>query len=313
MTVFHAYSEGIPAEAQGCVLVLGNFDGVHLGHRALVARAKEIAAEAGASVGVVTFEPHPRNFFQKDAPVFRLTPLPLKQKLLASLGACHVFTLAFDAALAGMAAEDFIEEILVRGLRARHVVIGSNFAFGKGRRGTPAMLQACPAFRTEVVEPVAAGGIVYSSTAARGHLAEGRFEEAAKILGWPWRIEAEVLHGDKRGRTLGFPTANQDAGEVLRIPYGIYAVRARVEGEGIWREGVASFGLRPMFRLESPLLETFIFDFSDEIYGKILAVQPVLHLRGEMKFDSLEALVAQMKEDCIAAKAVLKSLPDYLS
>ncbi len=309
MATVYRDSKNIPSAAQGCVLALGNFDGVHKGHLALIAEAAKIAKEKNAPLGVVTFEPHPRRFFQPDAPPFRLTLPPMKQRLLFEAGVEHIFELTFDRALADMAAAAFIDDILARDLRAKHVVTGENFMFGKARSGNTETLAASDAFGFTAVAPVLSPQHqVYSSSAVRGFLKEAKFELAEEMLGWPWQIEAAVEHGDKRGRTLGFPTINQRVPDYVQIPYGIYAVQALIEGEERWRDGAASFGIRPMFEAPAALFETFIFDFTDEIYGKTVRVRPVRHLRAEARFDGIDALVKQMKEDCISAKAVLKSL-----
>ncbi|MBU6474331.1 MAG: bifunctional riboflavin kinase/FAD synthetase [Alphaproteobacteria bacterium] len=319
MATVHRDSRNIPPAAQGCVLALGNFDGVHKGHRALIRAAADIAREKNAPLGVVTFEPHPRRFFQPDAAPFRLTLPPMKQRLLSGLGVEHVFELTFDRAMADRAAEDFIGQVLAGDLRARHVVTGENFMFGKDRSGNVGTLAASGRFGFTAVAPVLSPARqVYSSSVVRGLLKEARFDAAEEMLGWPWAIEAAVEHGDKRGRELGFPTLNQRVADYVQIPHGIYAVRVLVEGEtaggaankSLWRGGVASFGLRPMFETPQPLFETFIFDFNREIYGKTVCVRPVRHLRPEAKFASLDALVRQIKEDCINAKAVLKSVPE---
>jgi riboflavin kinase/FMN adenylyltransferase len=309
MTTLYTDSKHLSAAAQGCVLAIGNFDGVHEGHRALIRQAAEIAAAAQAPLGVITFEPHPRQFFQPVAEPFRLSLLPMKQRLLQDLGVDHVFALPFNHELSQMTAEEFISNILVRDLKARHVVVGENFSFGKGRSGTVKTLAvAGDKFKLTVVKSIQSPkGQIYSSSSIRELLRQGQFEAAEKLLGWPWQIEASVVGGDKRGRELGYPTANQNVPDYVRIPYGIYAVRVLIEGETIWREGAANFGIRPMFQIAQPILETFIFDFSAEIYGKNMRVQPVRHLRAEQSFKDITALVAQMKEDCIAAKAVLKS------
>jgi len=309
MTTLHTDSKNIPATAQGCVLAIGNFDGVHLGHRALIKQAADIAASINAPLGVVTFEPHPRQFFQPEAEPFRLSLLPMKQRLLQELGVDHIFALPFNRELSQLTGEEFIDQILVHDLKTQHVVVGECFAFGKNRSGTIETLAAASnQFKLTVVKHVLSPQEqVYSSSTIRTLLKQGQFQEAEKQLGWPWQIEAPVIDGDKRGRELGYPTANQNVPDYVRIPYGIYAVRVHIEGETTWREGAANFGVRPMFQIRQPIFETFIFDYSTEIYGKNMRVQPVKHLRSEQSFKDIAALVAQMKEDCIAAKAVLKS------
>ncbi len=312
MAQLHRDSRNIPSQAQGCVLALGNFDGVHKGHRALIAEAAKIAGKKNAPLGVVTFAPHPRRFFQPDSEPFCLTLPPMKQRLLFDLGVDHIFELTFDAALADMAAQTFVDDVLARDLRARHVVTGENFLFGKNRSGDVDTLAAAKdRFGFTALAPaLSAAHQVYSSSAVRGFLKAARFDLAEEMLGWPWAVEAAIEHGDKRGRELGFPTINQRVADYVQIPYGIYAVRVQVAGEDFWRDGVSSFGIRPMFESPQPLFETFIFDFNREIYGKMARVRPVRHLRPEARFDSLDALIAQMKEDCVRAVAVLKSSRD---
>src|SRR3990172_11212027 len=313
MTALYSIHDKIPDGAKGSVLTIGNFDGVHLGHRALLEATRNLAAAMHAAPGVMTFEPHPRQFFHPDAEPFRLSLLPMKQSLLQELGVGHLFAFAFDRELSSLNAAEFIDRILVQKLKVRHVVVGEDFTFGNQRSGTAATLEAAAAagkFGLSLVRPVASpGGQAYSSTVIRGLLRRGKFAEAAALLGWPWQMEAPVVHGDARGRALGYPTANQDMPEYVRIPYGVYAVRVLIEGERIWREGAANFGIRPMFQSAKPIFETFIFDFAAEIYGKTMRVQPVQYLRPELSFTGLSALVAQMKDDCITAKAVLKSFP----
>jgi len=305
MTQLHQNPGNLPPQAKGTVLTIGNFDGLHPGHLALVTKAQEIAKGLKAEAGVMTFEPHPRSFFDPQGAPFRLTLLPAKRRILSGLGVAHLFALRFDAAFAAMSADEFIA-LLKDKLAAMHIVVGEDFAFGKKRQGTIDTLRR--SFDVSVVPPVLCpDGGVYSSTRIRGLLQEGKLEEAAGLMSRPFEIEAEVVHGDKRGRELGFPTANQKIGEHLRLPFGIYAVEALVGDEGTWRRGAASFGIRPMFRVEQPVFETFIFDFDKDIYGKNMRVRPLKFLRPEKSFPGLEALKAQMKQDCLDARAVVKS------
>jgi riboflavin kinase/FMN adenylyltransferase len=312
MTLLHNDHGKIPGPAQGAVLAIGNFDGIHLGHRALIEKARGLALQEQAPLGVMTFEPHPRQFFQPTGEPFRLSLLPMKERLLKELGVGHIFAFEFNQEFSRLTGEEFIDRILVQNLKARHVVVGEGFAFGHRRSGTTDTLKAAAAagkFRLSIVTPVASpAGQIYSSTTIRELLRQGRFTEAATLLGWDWQMEAAVVHGDARGRALGYPTANQDMPDYVRIPYGVYAVKVLIEGDTLWRGGAANFGIRPMFRRRDPVFETFIFDFSHDIYGKMMRVQPLRHLRPELSFTGLPALVAQMKDDCIAAKAVLKSL-----
>lgn len=295
----------LPALPQGTVLAIGNFDGVHPGHAALVARARNIAATQKLTAAVLTFEPHPREFFAPDGEPFRLTLLPEKARLLSALGAAYIFAPAFDAGFAGLSAAEFMNFLRDR-LHARHIVVGADFAFGKNRSGTVEMLRDM--FDVTVIDPVTCpDGAAYSSTRIRDLLRGGDLKGAAQILGRPWVIEAEIVHGDKRGRELGYPTANQRVDRYVRIPFGIYAVRALIEGEAKPREAVANFGIRPMFRIRQPIFETHIFDFHHQIYGKTMQVEPVKFLRPEKIFEGLDALTAQMKQDCLDARAVFKS------
>lgn len=308
MIKLHKNLGQIPEDARGSVCVIGNFDGLHLGHQALLRQAADIARAQNAPLSVLTFEPHPREFFQPDGDPFRLTLLPAKQRILAGLGVAHLFAAEFNAALAALSPQEFIENILKKQLGVKHVMVGRDFAFGRGRAGTIEHLRQAAGFGLTAIDPVTCDGEeTYSSTRVRGLLRAGKLDEAAALLGRRWEIEMPVVHGDKRGRELGYPTANQQAGRYLRLPLGIYAVRAQVEGETMWRDGVANFGIRPMFRITQPIFETYIFDYSTKIYGKNLRVQPVKFLRPEQEFKGLEALAAQIKQDCHSAAAVLKS------
>jgi riboflavin kinase / FMN adenylyltransferase len=295
----------LPALPQGTVLAIGNFDGVHPGHAALVARAQDIARMQKLAAAVLTFEPHPREFFAPEGAPFRLSLLPEKARRLSALGAAHIFAPAFDAGFAGLSAGAFMAFLRDR-LHARHIVVGADFAFGKNRSGTVETLRGM--FDVTVITPVTCDdGAAYSSTRIRDLLRRGDLAGAAGLLGRPWEIEAEIVHGDKRGRELGYPTANQQVDRYVRIPFGIYAVRAFIEGEDRPRAAVANFGIRPMFRIRQPIFETHIFDFHQSIYGKIMRVEPVKYLRAEKIFDGLGTLIAQMKQDCLAARAVFKS------
>lgn len=312
MTELHTNIDNIPTEAQNCVLMIGNFDGIHLGHRALIEKALDLAAKTQVPLGIIIFEPHPLQFFQPSAEPFRLTLLPMKKRLLEELGVNHLFVIKFDQKFSMMNGNEFIENILVQKLKAQHLVVGKDFAFGRERSGTIKALESAATngkFGLSIIKPVlSTEGQIYSSTAIRKLLRNGNLREAEKLLGWSWQIEAPVVSGDKRGRCLGYPTANQNIPEYVRIPYGVYAVRIQIEGESLWRNGVANFGIRPMFKTLHPIFETFIFDFTLDIYGKMMRVQPVRYLRPELSFKGINALTAQMKEDCISAKAVLKSI-----
>lgn len=304
----HQDDKTLPPEALGCVLAVGSFDGVHLGHRALIAAAKAVADELGAPLGVMTFEPHPREFFRPNDPPFRLTLLPAKVRIFDSLGVDHLFSLTFDADFAGLSAEDFISLVLEKNLHARHVVTGDDFSFGRGRTGTPDLLKKMGNFGVTLIPSSCCDdGERFSSTRIRALIADAQMRAAADMLGYAWEMEAPVIHGDARGRTIGFPTANQDVTRYVRLPFGVYAVRVMIEGETVWRDGVANFGIRPMFEVKQPLLETYIFDFSAEIYGKKMRVRPVGFIRSEMRLNGLAALKSQINLDCLAALSMLKS------
>lgn len=317
MRVFRHTSE-IPADARGAVAALGNFDGVHAGHRGVVAMAQGVARTLGAPCAVVTFEPHPRSVFRPDEPPFRLTPFRVKLRLLEALGVDLLFVLHFDEALRNRSAESFVRDDLARGLGVRHVVCGHDFAFGRGRAGNPVLLETLGSelgFGVTAVPPITFdGGPRYSSTAVRQALAEGRPEDAARLLGHPFEIEGRVQGGRRLGRTIGFPTANVGLGEYVRPAFGVYAVEAGVDDgpATVWRPGVANLGVRPTLNdgME-PRLETHLFDFNQDIYDRHLRVRLLRRLRPEMRFDGLAALQAQIAVDCAAAKAALGAVaPD---
>jgi riboflavin kinase/FMN adenylyltransferase len=311
MRIFR-HTNDVPAEYRGAVVAVGNFDGVHRGHQALIAAAKRHAIACDAPLGVLAFEPHPQEFFRPSPESFRLTPFRAKAHLLAEQGVDVMYALAFDAEMAKMSAQEFVLDVLVKGLGVACVVVGADFQFGKGRAGNTTVLAymgEMEGFSVDVFEPVSADGHdKISSTRIRDALKGGRPEEAAQLLGHWWTIEGRVEHGDKRGRTIGFPTANMRLDHTLRPAYGVYAVRATVLEDDkpvATYDGVANFGIRPMFETQTPLLETFLFDFDGDLYGKHLAVALVAYLRPEAKLDGLEALKAQIAADSVAARAAL--------
>jgi riboflavin kinase / FMN adenylyltransferase len=303
----------VPVEARGAVVALGNFDGVHRGHQAVIGEAARLARELGVPYGVVTFEPHPRQFFQPDQSPFTLTPLRIKLRTLEAIGVDYVYLLTFNRGLAEKSAEAFVTEILGEGLAPAHVVVGYDFLFGKGRRGNAALLADLGRLQGFAVTSVEAakepGGEVFSSTAVREHLKAGRPDLAARLLGRPFEISGHVRHGEKRGRELGFPTANILPGPYLEPAYGVYAVKAGIDlGIGTaWEDGVASFGLRPTVGGDHVLLEAHLFQTRRDLYGCILRVAFLEFLRPEHKFRSLEALAKQMRSDCKWAKRRIRS------
>jgi riboflavin kinase/FMN adenylyltransferase len=314
MRVYRSF-ENLPPSARGAVIAMGNFDGVHRGHRAVFSRACALADEMGVPVAALVFEPHPRAFFQPDAPDFRLTPLDVKARLLAEAGVDILFALPFDRQLASLAPADFVIRVLVEGMQAVHLVIGDNFRFGKGRAGDVAVLAhmaEMEGFGLTVLEPVTAGAgtPACSSTRIREALMAGRPEEAAHMLGRPWQIEGAVISGDKRGRTIGVPTANVAMAGYLKPKLGVYTVTVDVlDGAHKGRYGgVANIGRRPTFGDSETGLEAHLFDFSGDLYGTRIAVSLIAFLREERAFDGLDALKAQIAEDIAAARALLEDL-----
>lgn len=310
MAIFR-HTADLPPEALGAVVAIGNFDGVHLGHQAVIAAALRRAAPTGAPVAVLTFEPHPRRFFRPHDPPFQLTSMRLKARLLEALGVHHVLFLTFNEALSHLSAADFVRHVLVRDLAARHVMVGADFAFGHRRQGDGAVLRAMGdelGFRVDVLAPVAeSGGAAYSSTAIRACLRAGDPAGAARLLGRYWEIEGRVQPGARLGHKLGFPTANIGLDDFLHPAYGVYAVRAGIDrGERtLWHPGVANVGVRPMVDGKTPLLEVHLFDLEPVLYGQHLRVALVEHLRAERMFDDLAAMTVQMRADAARARALL--------
>jgi riboflavin kinase / FMN adenylyltransferase len=295
----------------GAVVAMGNFDGVHRGHRAVIAVAQDRAQKLGKPAAVLTFEPHPRVFFHPGEPLFRLTDETAKLRLLASTGLDGAIVLTFDAALASLTADEFVDRILVGHFGISGAVIGFNFHFGKNRAGSPDFLAAQGrkfGFAVEVVAPFELNGRPVSSGPIRDALAAGRLPDAAALLGFPWFVSGEVIHGDKRGRELGFPTANLslDAGCGLR--HGVYAVRVAHNGRRY--DGVANFGRRPMFDSGAVLLEVFLFDFAGDLYGQRIDVAFIAWIREEKVFASVDELVQGMKDDSRQARDALARAGD---
>ncbi|PKA39574.1 bifunctional riboflavin kinase/FAD synthetase [Rhizobium sullae] len=311
MTVFHRNEtrEPLPAHLKGGVIAIGNFDGVHRGHQSVLNRALEIAKERGIPALVLTFEPHPRTVFRPETPVFRLTPAPLKARILETLGFNAVIEYPFDREFSQRSPDDFIHGILKDWLGASEVVTGFDFHFGKNREGGPAFLMDAghkygfgvtliDAFRDENAE-------VVSSSYIRTLLKDGNVSEAAAELGYRYTVEAEVIGGEKLGRQLGFPTANMQLPPEAELAAGIYAVRFRLD-DGRLYDGVASYGRRPtVIENGTPLLETYLFDFGGDLYGRTCSVSFFGYLRPELKFEGLEPLVEQIKRDEQEARALL--------
>ena len=297
----------VPAHLAGGIVALGNFDGVHLGHQAVVGRAVARARAEGRPALVATFDPHPVRYFRPDAPWFRLTTLDQRARLFAQAGADAMVVFRFDAALAALSAEDFIAERLERALQVAGVVTGEDFTFGHAKRGTVAMLRAAGArggYAVDTVGPVMLDGAPVSSTRIREALRAGDMRGAARLLTRPFAIRGTVQHGDKLGRTIGYPTANVDMGDYLRPAYGIYAVRGYLP-DGRVVPGAANLGVRPTFEPPKELLEPYFFDFSGDLYGQEIEVALIDYLRPEAKFSGLDELVAQMDRDCARARQLL--------
>ena len=288
---------------------MGNFDGLHLGHSKVIDLAR-----TEAPLGIITFEPHPRDYFAPTSPPFRLMNAEARANRLAKLGVEHLYELPFGPEMAGLTPAEFARDVLSQGLGVAHVVVGADFCFGKGRAGKAADLVALGNtydFQVTVADLVKSDGIEISSTAIRRALTEGRPQDAAAMLGHWHRIEGEVIHGEKRGRELGYPTANMSLNGLHLPKFGVYAVLADVlTGPNIGTYmGAASLGVRPMFGINQPNLETYLFDFKGDLYGQHLSIAFINYLRPEMKFDGLPGLLTQMATDCARARDILAALP----
>ncbi|MBN9246775.1 bifunctional riboflavin kinase/FAD synthetase [Hyphomicrobium sp.] len=305
MHVIHGHKHVLP-EFRGSAIAIGNFDGVHRGHRALISEAKRHARDAKAPSAVMIFEPHPREFFQPDETHFRLTPLKRKIVLLETLGIDVAFVEPFNAELAALTAEQFIERVLVAGLGVVHVVIGYDFYFGHKRGGNPELMVRAGeelGFGVTVMPPIAEAGEPFSSSGVRLYLAQGDVKGAAHVLGENWRVAGRVVGGAKRGTGMGYPTANLPMPKGTTLGHGIYAVRAYFDG--IPHDAAAYLGTRPTFDDGMPVLEVYLFDFSGDLYGREMEVEFIDFIRGDRKFHSVDELVAQMDEDIAKVQAVL--------
>lgn len=297
----------IPDALRGGIAALGNFDGFHLGHQAVAGEAIAQAKAEGRPAIIATFDPHPVRYFTPDAPPFRLTTLDQRQRLFEAAGADAMLVFEFDAELAGTSAEDFIDKLLIERLGLAGIVTGEDFTFGKKRGGNINVLRergGAQGLSSRAVGPVTDAGGVISSSRIRDALRSGDLATANRLLTRPFAVEAPVQHGDKNGRLLGFPTANMDLGKYLRPRYGVYAVRGRLP-DGRLLDGAANVGIRPQFEPPKELLEPHFFDFSEDLYGQTIEVEFHAFLRPEGKYDSLDALIAQIAKDCEDAKAAL--------
>ena len=298
----------LPDDQKGAAVAIGAFDGVHRGHQAVIANARKAADALGAPLAVVSFDPHPRRWFQPDAAPFRLMTSGQMARALEPLKVDRLYLLPFDGEMAAMTDVEFARRVLSDGLGIRHAAIGFDFTFGKGRTGSPQAMGVYGdtlGFSVSVADRIDdPDGLKLSSSAVREALKAGDMARAAAILGRPFAIEGEVVHGDKRGRTIGVPTANVRLDGYMRPAYGVYATRTRLP-DGRVVDGVANLGVRPMFEIEDPLLEVWLFDFAGDLYGQTIETELVALLRGEMTFDDLDALKVQIDADAAAARAVL--------
>ena len=308
---FLDHRDPLPESLRGAIVALGNFDGFHLGHQAVAREAIEWARAEGRPSIIATFDPHPVRFFKPDVPPFRLTTLEQRQELYLAAGATAMLVFHFDGELAGTTAEDFVRILLAEKLGVKGVVTGGDFTFGKARGGNFEKLVELGrevGIEARAVDPVLDGGEPVSSSRVREALRKGDPQEAARLLTRPFAIRGVVEHGDKRGREIGYPTANLSIEHYLRPKYGIYAVTGRILATGQELQGAANIGVRPQFEPPKELLEPYFFDFSGDLYGQEIEVAFHHFLRGEAKFDSLDALVVQMEQDCEEARRLLAHL-----
>lgn len=321
MRLYRTY-KNLPDEARGTAVALGNFDGVHRGHQTVILEAARVARARGVHHGVLTFEPHPRSVLMPHIAPGRLNRLKDKARLIAALGVDNLYVLRFDEALALMPARQFVTDVLVGGIDVAHVVVGHDFIFGHQRGGNADLLREMGrehGFAVTVVDPVTHDGTIHSSSEIRVALGRGDVRRAAALLGRPWQIEQRIVHGDKRGRTIGFPTANLRLGRYLHPATGVYAVRVGlIEPHGAsafeepmtWYDGVANFGRRPTFDKTDMLLEVHLFDYVGDLYGRSVRVQFIDRIRDERRFDGIDDLKTQIEQDCTRARVLLRQASD---
>ena len=306
LKIVHGW-KGLAEADRGAAVALGNFDGVHLGHREVIAGAVEAGRRLGAPVGVISFDPHPRRLFHPDEPAFRLMTTDQQARVLATMGVDRFYVLPFDFEMANFSDRDFALKVLHEGLGVRHVAVGFDISFGKGRTGSPALMKAYGeevGFSVSVAEAVGEGAEKYSSTGVREALREGRPQDAAAILGQPFAIEGVVRRGQQLGRTLGFPTANVFMADYVAPRKGVYATRTRLP-DGRIVPGVANIGNNPTTGEVETRLEVWLFDFDEDLYGQVIETQLIAFLRPEEKFDSIDAMVEQIRVDERQARAIL--------
>lgn len=304
--------QSTPADARGAVVAIGNFDGVHLGHRAVIEEGRRIARALGAPLAVLTFEPHPRQVLAAPAEPFRLTPFRVKARQLDALGVDFLYVARFDRAFAAREPASFVADVVAAGIGARHVVVGHDFAFGRRRAGTVALLTEVGGslgVGVTIIEAAGTGTTIHSASRARRLLADGEVAALPEVLGRYWEIDGHVIAGDRRGRTIGFPTANLRCAGILHPARGVYALWAQPDGDEHWYPAVANLGRRPTFDKTEDLLEVHIFDYAADLYGKRLRAAFADRVRPERRFDGIDALKAQIADDCETARAILARLP----
>ena len=304
--------QSTPADARGAVVAIGNFDGVHLGHRAVIEEGRRIARALGAPLAVLTFEPHPRQVLAAPEEPFRLTPFRVKARHLDTLGVEFLYVARFDRAFAAREPASFVADVVAAGIGARHVVVGHDFAFGRGRAGTVKLLNEVGGslgVGVTSIEAAGTGTTIHSASRARRLLADGEVAALPEVLGRYWEIDGHVVTGDRRGRTIGFPTANLRCAGILHPARGVYALWAQPDGDEHWYPAVANLGRRPTFDKTEDLLEVHIFDYAADIYGRRLRAAFADRVRPERRFDGIEALKAQIADDCDTARAILARLP----
>lgn len=307
MEILKSYKK-VPEHLKQSVLAIGNFDGVHRGHQAVLCRAIQQAENLGKPAGVMTFDPHPRQFFQPRVKLFKLTPFAMKMRLFESIGLDLATVISFDKELSSLMAEDFVKTILVEGLNVSHVVTGYDFFFGKGRGGDPEVMHALGkkyGFGVTTVEEISDGNQSFSSSAVRKCLHDGNPRLAAEVLGHWWRVMGSVENGAKRGTGMGYPTANITLDHTQDLRHGIYAVRIYLDGAQDYYYGAAYLGTRPTFDNGAPVLEAFIFDFEGDLYNQTIEVEFIDFIRGDAKFEGVEALKLQMEKDCQKIRNIL--------
>lgn len=296
----------ISKDVQGAVLAIGNFDGVHRGHQALLSCAQDIAKKENKKLAVLTFEPHPRELFQPDLPPARLTSAPLKATRLEKHNVDFLVSLPFNWDFASQTADDFINKILKNTINASHVVIGYDFQFGQLRGGNADTIKQAGIPTTTLKAVHDDKDEIISSSRIRQYIRQGNIQTANELLGWEWEIQGEIFHGDRRGHELGYPTANILLNNTIHPAYGVYACLIQIEGEEIWRHAATNIGIRPMFEVETGQVEAHILDFPDkDIYGKNIRLKPIEYLRGEAKFNGIEELILQIDKDCDQVRKIL--------